>query len=159
VILGLALAASTVLAQGTIVPTDGRLGGDLTVVSRTSRAFSQPGPTLSPEERALFATGDAGFEATFVAGAAPANSGLGPRFNNVSCVGCHVGDGRGQPVVGAGARRSMALVRVSLPAGEPYVPGGPAAVPGLGTQVHDHATCPVPMRTVTAPRSSCGRRI
>ncbi|MCC7369168.1 MAG: c-type cytochrome [Chloroflexi bacterium] len=139
------VASAAVAAPGRqpatpVVPEDGRLGGDLTVVSRTSRAFGLPGPTLSAEERALFLTGDTAFEATFVAGAAPTNSGLGPHFNNASCAGCHVGDGRGQPVVGSGARRSQALVRVSLPAGAPYVPGGPAAVPGLGTQVRDHAT-------------------
>ena len=136
----LALTASVVVAQTAITPADGRTGGDLTVVSRTSRAFSLPGPTLTAEERALFLTGDADFEATFVAGAAPTNSGLGPQFNNASCVGCHTGDGRGQPVVGSGARRSQTLVRVSLPEGEGYVPGSPAPVPGLGTQVHDHAT-------------------
>ncbi|MGE3910973.1 MAG: di-heme oxidoredictase family protein [Chloroflexota bacterium] len=141
-LLGLVVALSTtgVLAQSILVPTDGRMGGDLTVTSRTSRAFGSPGPMLSAEELRQFVVGDAAFEASFVAGAAPVNSGLGPQFNNASCVGCHTGDGRGQPVIGQGGRRSMALVRVSLPDGEPSAPGGAVPVPGLGTQIRDHAT-------------------
>ena len=131
------IIVSPVLAQTTPVPSDGRLGGDLSVQNRTSRAFGLPGPTLSPDELRKFVLGDGAFEASFVAGAAPANSGLGPLFLNASCGGCHVGDGRGLPVVGPGPRRSMSLVRVSVPG-----PAGhaPQPVPGIGTQLRDHAT-------------------
>jgi CxxC motif-containing protein (DUF1111 family) len=124
------LAFGTAFAQTT--PADGRLGGELSVSMRTSRAFSQPGPTLDAEARVRFARGDGAFDASFVAGAAPVNPGLGPRFNNASCQACHVGDGRGLPVVGGGPLRSMALVRVSQASGEP--------LPDIGFQIRDHAT-------------------
>jgi CxxC motif-containing protein (DUF1111 family) len=124
------LAFGTALAQTT--PADGRLGGELSVAVRTSRAFSQPGPTLDAEELVRFAHGDGAFDASFVAGAAPLNTGLGPRFNNASCRSCHLGDGRGLPVLGGGPLRSMALVRVSQASGEP--------LPEIGFQIRDHAT-------------------
>jgi CxxC motif-containing protein (DUF1111 family) len=46
---------------------------------------------LTAPELAVFALGDAQFERRF----SPA-AGLGPIFNNVSCGGCHSGDGRGR---------------------------------------------------------------
>ncbi len=55
-----------------------------------------------------FAAGDANFDEAF-----SAVTGLGPIFNNVACVGCHPGDGRGTP--------SEALVRFSR--GADLVPG------------------------------------
>jgi CxxC motif-containing protein (DUF1111 family) len=76
----------------------------------------------------------------FVAAPSVNNPGLGPRFNNASCAGCHLGDGRGPPLIGRGPRRSIGLVRISLADTEPERPGGPGAVPGLGTQLQDHAT-------------------
>jgi CxxC motif-containing protein (DUF1111 family) len=52
-------------------------------------------------------------------------------FNNVSCEACHVKDGRGMPVVGAGPLLSHMLVRVSTADGQPLA--------GIGSQVQDHA--------------------
>jgi CxxC motif-containing protein (DUF1111 family) len=143
--LSIALLASGVVcvavgsaAQLTLTPADNRLGGDLSVVSRTSRAFGQPGPRLSAAELGQFNEGDAAFEATFVAGAAPANSGLGPKYNNASCVACHPGDGRGLPVFGMGPRRSIALVRISADALQDDLSATDGL--GIGQQIHDHAT-------------------
>lgn len=84
-------------------------GGDTTVVNRTSLAFSQPAPNLSDKEVALHKEGDQAFGATFVTAPAPVNAGLGPMFNNSSCIACHIHDGRGMPTKGS------LLVRVSLP--------------------------------------------
>lgn len=53
------------------------------------------------------AESDAVFEAVFVTAPADINPGLGPLFNNASCVGCHVRNGRGLPTKG------QLLVRVS----------------------------------------------
>jgi len=135
--IALIAAASLLVGAGAVIaaddgPADGRLGGELTVVSRTSRAYGLPGPTLDADSLARFARGDGDFDATFVSGASPVNSGLGPKFNNASCRACHVGDGRGLPVLGNGPRRSMALVRVSASSG--------GEVDGIGYQVRDHAT-------------------
>jgi CxxC motif-containing protein (DUF1111 family) len=139
-VLGFALLERARAAGELATPLDGRLGGALSVADRTSRAFGSPGPSLSPDERSRFAQGDAAFAAVFVAAPSENHPGLGPTFNNASCNGCHIGDGRGQQVVGLGPRRSMALVKVSLLDGQPELPGGPGAVPGLGTQLQDHAT-------------------
>lgn len=112
-------------------------GGETTVFDRTSNAFSLPAPNLTAEELDRHLDGDLAFDATFVTGGAPVNNGLGPLYNNSSCGRCHSRDGRGLPVVGGGAT-SQSLVRVSLPDGEPAVPGGGVPVPGLGLQIQDH---------------------
>jgi CxxC motif-containing protein (DUF1111 family) len=113
-------------------------GGDTTVRDRTSGAYSLPAPNLDDVSLALHLEGDADFEAAFVTAPAPVNAGLGPLYNHTSCVGCHLRDGRGLPLLGVGST-SQALVRVSLASGVPTVPGGPVPVPGLGTQLQDHA--------------------
>src|SRR5215203_1155408 len=84
-LLALSVGLLSAAAESSLAPIDGRLGGELSATVRTSKAYSQPGPNLSAEQRAQFNRGDAGFDASFVAGAAPVNSGLGPRFNNASC--------------------------------------------------------------------------
>lgn len=114
-------------------------GGDTTVSSRSSNAFSFPAPALTDAELELHLEGDVAFEATFVTAPAVVNPGLGPLFNNDACLRCHVRDGRGLAVAGQGPLGSPLLVRVSVFDGEPEAPGGPAAVPGLGTQLQDHA--------------------
>ncbi|PSB00765.1 di-heme oxidoredictase family protein [Merismopedia glauca] len=146
--------------QELLLPTGILAGGETTVNNRTSLGYSQPAPNLSPSQLDLHTEGDRAFEATFVTRPADINPGLGPVFNNASCVACHTGDGRGMPVEG------QLLVRVSLPANapvnqqQPVSAGGkntrqqtifashPEAsvslgnappVPGLGTQIQDHA--------------------
>jgi CxxC motif-containing protein (DUF1111 family) len=108
-------------------------GGETTVQNRTSRAFSLPAPGLSTAELDRHLEGDANFDAVFVTAPALVNPGLGPLFNNPSCNGCHLRDGRGMPQMG------QSLVRVSLPTGTPEEPGGAVPVPGIGTQVRDQS--------------------
>jgi CxxC motif-containing protein (DUF1111 family) len=135
-------------------------GGDTTVQNRTSQGYSQPAPNLSGEWLALHQVGDRHFEAAFVTPPAPVNGGLGPLFNNTSCAGCHIRDGRGMPVPG------QLLLRVSLPhqglpdasttvlpAPDEAMPvlqanahleasvslGKAPPVPGIGTQIQDQA--------------------
>jgi CxxC motif-containing protein (DUF1111 family) len=136
-------------------------GGETTAFNRTSQGFGQPAPNLTEQELDLHILGDRAFEATFVTPPAPINAGLGPQFNNVSCVACHIRDGRGMPTKGS------LLVRVSLPmiqsanqmdANTPSASifqvapkssvtlteasvslGNALPVPGLGTQIQDQA--------------------
>lgn len=115
-----------------------RPGGDTTVYDRTSNGYSFPAPNLTPDELAKHLVGDADFESAFVTAPAPVNPGLGPLYNHTNCDGCHRRDGRGLPQIGNGPT-SQALVRVSLATGQPDVPGGSVSVPGLGTQLQDHA--------------------
>lgn len=114
-------------------------GGDTTIFDRTSSAFTFPAPNLSTAEAEAHLRGDVHFEATFVSPPAEINPGLGPQFNSSACAACHVKNGRGLPEAGQGPVRSPLLVRVSLASGKPDVPGGPVPVPGLGTQIQDHA--------------------
>lgn len=112
--------------------------GALTVFDRSSNAYSFPAPTLSELELARHRAGDAAFEARFVTAPAPVHAGLGPVFNHTSCAGCHPRDGRGLALVGGPPLLSPLLVRVSLAGADAH--GGPLEVPGLGTQIQDHAT-------------------
>ncbi|MBJ6763289.1 thiol oxidoreductase [Myxococcaceae bacterium JPH2] len=116
-----------------------RAGGETTIDNRTSQAFALPAPNLSAEHEDLHRKGDAAFAALFVPGPAPVNPGLGPTYNNTSCNGCHLRNGRGMPVMGQGPQRTQLLVRVSLPEGTPNHPNGAVPVPGFGFQVQDQA--------------------
>lgn len=115
-------------------------GGAATVFDASSTAFENPIPSLDGLELERFLAGDAAFEQVFVTAPAEVGRGLGPVFNQTSCVGCHVRDGRGRAGFGTDAPfiGSM-LMRISLPGFNPQVPGGPQPVPGFGEQIGDRA--------------------
>ncbi len=122
-------------------------GGATTLYNATSAAYSTPAPNLSPAGLDLHLQGDVGFGATFVTAPAPVNSGLGPVYNNTSCVSCHPRDGRGRPPVPGDGGSSM-LFRISVP-GEAS-DGGPMPVPGFGGQLQDRGTFGIePEGTIT----------
>ena len=115
---------------------DERLSGGInTVFDNTSKAFGHPFPTLSGYDLHIHELGDSQFEQTFVTAPAPLNSGLGPVYNNVSCISCHHNDGIGVPT--AGDAQSSLLIRISMPGTDEH--GGPMPVPGYGTQFQDKA--------------------
>ncbi len=118
-------------------------GGDTTVFDRSSEAFTYPSANLDADDLSRHLEGDAAFRLVFVPAPDEDNSGLGPLFSNTSCAGCHPGNGRGRPMVGADTEVSELLIRVSLPAGVSELPGGPAVVPGVGTQIQDRAVAGV----------------
>lgn len=114
-------------------------GGEATAYNRTSSAYEEAPPNLSAQGIADHDLGDEAFEEAFVLTPGLRNSGLGPTFNNASCVSCHIRNGRGMPEPG------QMLLRVS--------DGSPAAsdqeldavqqlsnaipVAGLGNQIQD----------------------
>jgi CxxC motif-containing protein (DUF1111 family) len=122
-------------------------GGATTVWNRTSTAYEQPAPNLDPYWANLHALGDITFEANFVTAPAPLNPGLGPLFNNNSCAGCHLKNGRGF------SEKGQRVVRVSQlqpfenwdPVPSPFgweaiAPhSNTPPVPGIGTQVQEKA--------------------
>jgi CxxC motif-containing protein (DUF1111 family) len=120
-----------------------RQGGDTTVDDRTREAFSHPAANLTAEQRATFQGGSSTFGFVWPIPV------LGPLFNHDACLACHAGNGRGLSQIGNGELRSQALIRVSLEAGAPEVPGGDVPVPGLGLQLQDHATEGLPEVIVT----------
>lgn len=108
-------------------------GGSQTAFDATSRAFTHEFSGMGEYDLELHGVGDAGFEETFITAPAIRNSGLGPAFNNVSCVSCHHNDGIGVPT--AGESNSSLLMRISFPGSDEH--GGAIPVPGYGTQVQD----------------------
>jgi CxxC motif-containing protein (DUF1111 family) len=124
-----------------------RQGGDLTVDDRTVDAFTHPAPGLTADPQNAFALGRSAFLFHWPPPI------LGPLFNADGCGDCHKSNGRGLSQIGNGALQSQALIRVSLidgaPGATPAVPGGDAPVPGIGLQLHDHASGSVPEAVVT----------
>ncbi len=112
-------------------------GGDTTVFVQSSTAFDNPAPNLDAEGEARHLIGDDEFEQNFVTAPAIVNSGLGPAFNNNSCVACHPKDGRGLPPEEGGISNTFFL-RISVPGVDPKT-GGSLAIPGFGTQLFDRA--------------------
>jgi CxxC motif-containing protein (DUF1111 family) len=135
----LMLCATGALLWGCGEQEPPRAGGATTIDDRTSLAFAQPAANLSEENQSRHRAGDTAFGAVFVPGPAPVNPGLGPLYDNTSCNGCHLRNGRGMPVMGQGPQRTQLLVRVSLPEGTLNHPNGAVPVPGLGLQVADQA--------------------
>jgi CxxC motif-containing protein (DUF1111 family) len=115
---------------------DDRLSGGLaTVFDETSKAFSHAIDGMKSSDEHVHELGDGAFEQTFVTAPAPVNSGLGPVFNNVSCVSCHHNDGKGTPTLGF--TTSSMLLRISIPGTDAH--GGPVAAPGFGLQLQDQS--------------------
>lgn len=111
-------------------------GGKTTLFLATSTAFGMPAPNLSASDLEMHLLGDAQFEATFVTAPADVNSGLGPIFNNSSCISCHPNDGRPNFPVNM-ANRSGLLMRASIFGQDEN--GGPNPVPGFGLQIQNQA--------------------
>ncbi|HEU0033562.1 MAG TPA: di-heme oxidoredictase family protein [Kofleriaceae bacterium] len=127
-----ALGAITACGDNT-EPDELRQGGDATVVDRSEFAFTHPMPTLDDTQLELHNLGRGPFAFHWT----PPQ--LGPLFNHDACLACHAKNGRGLSQIGFDVFGSQALVRASMPTGEPAVPGGQVPVPELGLQLQDHA--------------------
>jgi len=115
------------------MPEDDILSGGATTVFLTgSLAFSQPAANLSATTLEKHLAGDLQFEQSFVKAPADVNPGLGPLFNNNSCINCHIGDGRGNPPFAGGQLETM-LIRISSPGSGEH--NAPNPVSGFGTQL------------------------
>ena len=113
-------------------------GGETTIFDETSHAFSIPAPNLSADGREKHLAGDVQFEAVFVTVPAKINPGLGPVYNNISCINCHPRDGRGR-APNSGEKLTSMLFRVSLPNPNGDGTQAPVPVPGFGTQLNNRA--------------------
>ncbi len=123
-----------------VVALNGHGSGENGVGSIGPAAFNEPVSFLSDDELALHGKGDRLTEARFIPAPAAVNPGLGPLYNNTSCVACHRSDGRGHPVLANDGNGSQLIVKLSLASGgDPEEPGGSIPVPGLGTQMQDQA--------------------
>jgi CxxC motif-containing protein (DUF1111 family) len=111
-------------------------GGSQTVFDDGSHAFSHEFPSMSGSYSMMHEIGDGAFEQPFVTAPAPLHGGVGPVYNNISCINCHIADGRGKPPEPAEQLLSM-LFRISVPGAGAH--GGPNPVPGFGGQLQPRA--------------------
>ncbi|MDR2223832.1 MAG: c-type cytochrome [Flavobacteriaceae bacterium] len=111
-------------------------GGETTIFINTSNAYGTPAPNLSASDLALHLTGDLIFESVYVTPPNSVNGGLGPIFNNSSCISCHPKDGRAPFPTNLNARSGF-FFRVSLPGITEN--GGPVPVPNFGLQIQNQA--------------------
>ncbi|UAY51552.1 di-heme oxidoreductase family protein [Ferruginibacter albus] len=139
IIFGLALLVGTfsMCNKAGVFPDDGydsRLsGGSATTFDETSHALSSAIDGLSERDARVHDLGDATFSQTFVVDSRPNFTGLGPVFNNVSCISCHRHDGEGIPTMGFS--NSGMLFRISIPGSDAH--GGPLTPDGFGGQLQD----------------------
>ncbi len=107
-------------------------GGETTVFQNNSFAYSSPAENLSGTNLAQHLAGDLAFEQAFVTAPATVNQGLGPVFNNNSCISCHPKDGRAPHPTQLNDFTGLFL-RSSIPGTDSH--GGPNPVPGFGGQL------------------------
>lgn len=107
IVTGIALSTAVSANVGTTLSPVAS-AGEATTFNRTSSAYEEAPPNLSPRGIKDHDLGDEAFEESFVLSNSKAvSSGLGPMFNNTSCVSCHIRNGRGMPEAG------QLLLRVS----------------------------------------------
>lgn len=115
---------------------DATSGGLTTVTDITTNAFGDPFANITAGNLVRFNSGNSFFNKIFTAVPGSDSSGLGPIFNNVSCVGCHNQNGRGKPPVTTEKFHSF-VFKLSIPGADTH--GGPLPVPGFGVQLQDQA--------------------
>ncbi|MGZ4956600.1 MAG: di-heme oxidoreductase family protein [Methylobacter sp.] len=114
------------------------------IADSTREAYSRINPNVTSEQLSEAFRGLSMFRQSWVI--APAKdmetTGLGPLYNQLSCLSCHAKNGRGQPPeTPQQAMRSM-LVRLSLPGQDPH--GGPLPHPVYGNQLNEQGVPGVP---------------
>lgn len=113
-----------------------QLGGELTSNAPIEVALQLPAPNLGStelEDRHL--TGHSGFHSSFEFITLNDKPVIGPRFNNTSCGGCHVADGKGDIKFSRKKPGSSVLIKISRRGKDAH--GGPKGVPGFSTQIQD----------------------
>lgn len=121
------------------------IGSPAAIAQAGRDAFTQPTAGLSGAERVTFRTGQNLFHQAWLVAPSheqPDVDGLGPLHNRLSCIACHVGNGRGEPPRGApDVMRSM-VVRLSVPGRDTH--GGPQPHPIYGDQLNPDGIPSVP---------------
>jgi CxxC motif-containing protein (DUF1111 family) len=122
------------------------LGGELTAEPALSgpAVIQVNAPNVTGDRKQQQLAGFATFHRLFTK-----QAGLGPRFINSSCSGCHVNNGRGPLRVGRTnkAKGSTVVIKVSKRGLNPD--GSPKDVPGVGEQLLDQSLDNRPLVTAT----------
>jgi CxxC motif-containing protein (DUF1111 family) len=143
----LSLTLSSVIAKAdynTEAPISNSPGGETTQPTRGKNSFTLPAANINREQLRIFFFGNKLFNTNWVIAPASVKTldGLGPTFNRVSCSGCHLRDGRGQPPIKEGDELLSLLIRLSIPGTDAH--GGPHPHPAYGDQLNDRAIPSVP---------------
>lgn len=113
------------------------LGGATTLHISGADAYSYAAPNLSAANAQRHLDADAAFAQFFVTAPAPRFGGLGPVYNQSSCNGCHIRNGRSQPPTSINDNTSGLLFRLSLAGTGAH--GGNVPVPNFGGQLQHRA--------------------
>ncbi len=119
------------------VPESVMAGGETTIFSTGPDAFTFPLPNLSSDGLEEHFLADGAFGQQFVTAPATQFGGIGPLFNQNSCEGCHIRNGRGSVPQFEGDRSSGLLLRISVPGVGSN--GNIVPVPGFGGQLQNKA--------------------
>lgn len=117
-------------------PNEQYAGGDTTTFDITESAFDLEASNLLEVQASIrFQNGNANFNRVWLPAGNSSVSGLGPTFNNSSCQGCHVKDGRGRPPEDGTSLTSM-LLRLSKPNVSDPTTSGPVGLDNFGGQLN-----------------------
>ncbi|TGK34336.1 thiol oxidoreductase [Leptospira gomenensis] len=111
-------------------------GGWTTTFDDTVNAFDLVAANLRDGGNIEFQGGNSFFNRDWVQPGNSASVGLGPVFNNNSCNGCHVKDGRGTPPASGSSAFTTILIRLSKDGKDP-ITGGPIGLDNYGLQLND----------------------
>lgn len=136
-------AQQNLATQHSIHQTDTALLTNNHLTGNTSReAYTQPFAGLTEQELAQFFRGRSIFRQSWVI--PPAQDtlvGLGPLYNRIACISCHLKNGRGRAPE-ANERMQSMLVRLSIPGNT--IHRGPKPHPDYGTQLNEEGVPGVP---------------
>ena len=110
-------------------------GGETTIFSTGPDAFTFPLANLDPADISKHFIADGIFEQQFVSAPASQFGGIGPLFNQNSCVNCHTRNGRGIVPQMQGDPNSGLLLRISVAGLGEH--GAIIPVPGFGGQLQN----------------------
>lgn len=127
---------TTVKSSVAIIAQDSTSGGLTTSLDVSTNAFGDQFTNITAANLVSFNAGNVVFNQNFVSSSTLAHNGLGPLFNNISCVSCHNQNGRGAPPL-TGELFHTLVFRLSIPGTDAH--GGPLAAPGFGLQLQDQA--------------------
>ena len=116
-----------------VVQEDIKSGGSATIINEGAGAYNFPPNDLTSQEISNHLVGDAAFSQPFVTFPSTQAAGLGPNFNQNSCVACHVRNGRGTIPQFDGDTNSGMLFRISMAGSGIHNDAIPVA--GFGTQL------------------------
>lgn len=119
------------------IPESVMAGGETTIFSSGPDAFTFPLANLGAAGLADHFLADGAFGQQFVTAPASQFGGIGPLFNQNSCEGCHIRNGRGNIPQFDNDPNSGLLLRISVPGIGSN--GGVLPVPGFGGQLQNKA--------------------